>query len=232
MPKFNDPLKFIKIMIQPSTIQFLKSLHKNNNREWFLKNKSIYDAAKDNYLDFVEEVLLGIRKFDPTLNELMPKQCVFRINRDVRFSKNKEPYKNNFGASFSKGAKKINAAGYYFHLEPGASFMGGGLWMPEAPDLQKIRQEIDYSFKEFNRILNNTKFKNTFGTLTSEAKLSRPPKGYDIDNPAIEFLKLKSFTAIVPIADKDVLDVNIVKQSLNVFKTLSPLVQFLNRAID
>ena len=232
MPKFNNPLKPIKIMIQPSTIQFLKSLHKNNNREWFLKNKSSYEAAKDNYLNFVEEVLLSIRKFDPSLSELVPKQCVFRINRDVRFSKNKDPYKNNFGASFSKGAKKINAAGYYFHLEPGASFIGGGLWMPEAHDLQKIRQEIDYSFKEFKTIIGDAKFKNTFGALTKEAKLSRPPKGYDMDNPAIEYLKLKSYTAVVPITDKEVLDVNLVKHTLTVFKTLSPLVQFLNRAID
>ena len=232
MPKFNDPLKNIKIMIQPSTLQFLKSLHKNNNREWFLKNKANYESSKDNFLNFVEESLSGIRKFDPSLNELLPKQCVFRINRDVRFSKNKEPYKNNFGASFSKGAKKINKAGYYFHLEPGASFIGGGLWMPEAPDLQKIRQEIDYTYKEFNSIINNAKFKNTFGSLTTEAKLSRPPKGYDMDNPAIEYLKLKSFTAIVPIADKELLDANLVKQTLTVFKTLSPLVQFLNNAID
>lgn len=219
-------------MIEQTTVHFLKSLHKNNNREWFLKNKQNYDSAKDNFLTFVDEILKGIQKFDPSLSELVPKQCVFRINRDVRFSKNKEPYKNNFGASFSKGAKKINTAGYYFHLEPGASFIGGGLWMPEAPDLQKIRQEIDYSFKEFKGILGNAKFKNTFGTLSTEAKLSRPPKGYDIENPAIEYLKLKSFTAIVPIADKDLLDVNIVKQSLTVFKTLSPLVHFLNRAID
>jgi uncharacterized protein (TIGR02453 family) len=219
-------------MIEQTTVHFLKSLHKNNNREWFLKNKQNYDSAKDNFLTFVDEILKGIQKFDPSLSELVPKQCVFRINRDVRFSKNKEPYKNNFGASFSKGAKKINTAGYYFHLEPGASFIGGGLWMPEAPDLQKIRQEIDYSFKEFKGILGNAKFKNTFGTLSTEAKLSRPPKGYDIENPAIEYLKLKSFTAIVPIADKDLWDVNIVKQSLTVFKTLSPLVHFLNRAID
>jgi uncharacterized protein (TIGR02453 family) len=219
-------------MIEQTTVHFLKYLHKNNNREWFLKNKQNYDSAKDNFLTFVDEILKGIQKFDPSLSELVPKQCVFRINRDVRFSKNKEPYKNNFGASFSKGAKKINTAGYYFHLEPGASFIGGGLWMPEAPDLQKIRQEIDYSFKEFKGILGNAKFKNTFGTLSTEAKLSRPPKGYDIENPAIEYLKLKSFTAIVPIADKDLWDVNIVKQSLTVFKTLSPLVHFLNRAID
>ena len=219
-------------MIEQSTLNFLKSLHKNNNRDWFLKNKSNYDLAKNNYINFVDEVLKGIQKFDPTLNELQSKQCVFRINRDVRFSKNKEPYKNNFGASFNKGAKKINAAGYYFHLEPGASFMGGGLWMPEGSELQKLRQEIDYNFKEFTGIINHSKFKSTFGTLSTEAKLSRPPKGYDFENPAIEYLKLKSFTAIVPIADKQVLDKNILKNCLTVFKTLSPLVQFLNRAID
>jgi uncharacterized protein (TIGR02453 family) len=219
-------------MIEQTTIQFLKGLHKNNNREWFLANKVKYEAAKNNFLAFVETTLNEIRKFDNNLNELTAKQCVFRINRDVRFSKNKDPYKNNFGASFSKGAKKINAAGYYFHLEPGNSFIGGGLWMPEAPDLQKIRQEIDYCFKEFSGIINNKKFANTFGSLSEEAKLTRPPKGYDIDNPAIEFLKLKSFTAIVPIKDTEILDKGIIKKSTDIFKTLSPLVHFLNRSID
>jgi uncharacterized protein (TIGR02453 family) len=219
-------------MIEQTTIQFLKGLHKNNNRKWFLANKVKYEAAKNNFLAFVETTLNEIQKFDNNLNELTAKQCVFRINRDVRFSKNKDPYKNNFGASFSKGAKKINAAGYYFHLEPGNSFIGGGLWMPEAPDLQKIRQEIDYCYKEFSGIINNNKFANTFGSLSEEAKLTRPPKGYDIDNPAIEFLKLKSFTAIVPIKDAEILDKRIIKKSTDIFKTLSPLVHFLNRAID
>jgi uncharacterized protein (TIGR02453 family) len=219
-------------MIEQTTIQFLKGLHKNNNREWFLANKVKYEAAKNNFLAFVETTLNEIQKFDNNLNELTAKQCVFRINRDVRFSRNKDPYKNNFGASFSKGAKKINAAGYYFHLEPGNSFIGGGLWMPEAPDLQKIRQEIDYCYKEFSGIINNNKFANTFGSLSEEAKLTRPPKGYDIDNPAIEFLKLKSFTAIVPIKDAEILDKRIIKKSTDIFKTLSPLVHFLNRAID
>ena len=219
-------------MIEQTTIQFLKGLHKNNNRKWFLANKVKYEAAKNNFLAFVETTLNEIQKFDNNLNELTAKQCVFRINRDVRFSKNKDPYKNNFGASFSKGAKKINAAGYYFHLEPGNSFIGGGLWMPEAPDLQKIRQEIDYCFKEFSGIINNNKFANTFGSLSEEAKLTRPPKGYDIDNSAIEFLKLKSFTAIVPIKDAEILDKGIIKKSTDIFKTLSTLVHFLNRAID
>jgi uncharacterized protein (TIGR02453 family) len=219
-------------MISAATLQFLKALEKNNNRDWFLENKNKYDLAKSNYLNFVEEVLNGILKFDSSLAELNPKQCVFRINRDVRFSKNKEPYKTNFGASFSKGAKKIDTAGYYFHLEPGACFIGGGLWMPQAPDLQKLRQEIDYCFKEFNGILQHKEFKKTFQGLSTDAKLARPPKGYDIDNPAIELLKLKSFTAITPLSDKEVLDPAIVKRTLSIFKTIAPLVHFLNRAIE
>lgn len=219
-------------MISSATLQFLKALEKNNNRDWFLANKNKYDLAKTNYLNFVEEVLNGILKFDSSLAELNPKQCVFRINRDVRFSKNKEPYKTNFGASFSKGAKKIDTAGYYFHLEPGACFIGGGLWMPQAPDLQKLRQEIDYCYKEFNGILQHKEFKKTFQGLSTDAKLARPPKGYDIDNPAIELLKLKSFTAIMPISDKEVLDPTVVKKTLSIFKTIAPLVHFLNRAIE
>ena len=219
-------------MISAVTLQFLKALEKNNNRDWFLANKNKYDLAKSNYLNFVEEVLNGILKFDSSLAELNPKQCVFRINRDVRFSKNKAPYKTNFGASFSKGAKKIDTAGYYFHLEPGACFIGGGLWMPQAPDLQKLRQEIDYCFKEFNGILQHKEFKKTFQGLSTDAKLARPPKGYDIDNPAIELLKLKSFTAITPLSDKEVLDPAIVKRALSIFKTIAPLVHFLNRAIE
>jgi uncharacterized protein (TIGR02453 family) len=219
-------------MISAATFQFLKALEKNNNRDWFLANKNKYDVAKSNYLNFVEEVLNGILKFDTSLAELNPKQCVFRINRDVRFSKNKEPYKTNFGASFSKGAKKIDTAGYYFHLEPGACFIGGGLWMPQSPDLQKLRQEIDYCYKEFNGILQHKEFKKTFQGLSTDAKLARPPKGYDIDNPAIELLKLKSFTAIMPISDKEVLDPAVVKKTLSIFKTIAPLVHFLNRAIE
>lgn len=219
-------------MISSATLQFLKALEKNNNRDWFLANKNKYDLAKTNYLNFVEEVLNGILKFDSSLAELNPKQCVFRINRDVRFSKNKEPYKTNFGASFSKGAKKIDTAGYYFHLEPGACFIGGGLWMPQSPDLQKLRQEIDYCYKEFNGILQHKEFKKTFQGLSTDAKLARPPKGYDFDNPAIELLKLKSFTAIMPISDKEVLDPAVVKKTLSIFKTIAPLVHFLNRAIE
>lgn len=219
-------------MLTASTIKFLKGLKKNNSKEWFDANRKAYDAAKEEYLEFVTEVLGKMKAIDPTLMELQPKQCVFRINRDVRFSANKDPYKTNFGASFSKGGKKINCAGYYFHLEPGACFIGGGYWMPEASDLAKIRQEIDYSFDEFSSIISSKQFKKIYPELNQESKLVRPPKGYEAENPAIEILKLKNFVVLAPLDDEAILDKNLVKKVITHFETLKPLVDFLNRAID
>ncbi|MEY4333565.1 MAG: hypothetical protein RLZZ196_2308 [Bacteroidota bacterium] len=219
-------------MLQSSTIQFLKALKKNNNKEWFDKNRKIYEQAKADYLNFVTILLNEIQGFDTSLMELQPKQCIFRLNRDVRFSKNKDPYKINFGASFSKGAKKIQTAGYYFHLEPGENFVGGGLWMPMAPDLNKVRQEIDYCFKEFSSILKKPAFKSTYGDMDNSMKLVRPPKGFDIDNPALEYLKLKSFVVTRSIKDTELTDKQLVKNVVKDFKTIAPLVHFLNRAIE
>jgi uncharacterized protein (TIGR02453 family) len=219
-------------MLQSSTIQFLKALKKNNNKEWFDKNRKIYEQAKADYLNFVTILLNEIQGFDTSLMELQPKQCIFRLNRDVRFSKNKDPYKTNFGASFSKGAKKIQTAGYYFHLEPGENFVGGGLWMPMAPDLNKVRQEIDYCFKEFSSILKKPNFKTTYGDMDNSMKLVRPPKGFDIDNPALEYLKLKSFVVTRTIKDTELTDKQLVKNVVKDFKTIAPLVHFLNRAIE
>jgi uncharacterized protein (TIGR02453 family) len=219
-------------MLQSSTIQFLKALKKNNNKEWFDKNRKIYEQAKADYLNFVTILLNEIQGFDTSLMELQPKQCIFRLNRDVRFSKNKDPYKTNFGASFSKGAKKIQTAGYYFHLEPGENFVGGGLWMPMAPDLNKVRQEIDYCFKEFSSILKKPNFKTTYGDMDNSMKLVRPPKGFEIDNPALEYLKLKSFVVTRSIKDTELTDKQLVKNVVKDFKTIAPLVHFLNRAIE
>jgi uncharacterized protein (TIGR02453 family) len=219
-------------MLQNSTIQFLKSLKKNNNKDWFDKNRKIYEQAKADYLNFVTILLNEIQGFDTSLMELQPKQCIFRLNRDVRFSKNKDPYKTNFGASFSKGAKKIQTAGYYFHLEPGENFVGGGLWMPMAPDLNKVRQEIDYCYKEFLSILKKPAFKSTYGDMDNSMKLVRPPKGFDIDNPALEYLKLKSFVVTRTIKDTELTDKQLVKNVVKDFKSIAPLVHFLNRAID
>lgn len=219
-------------MIDSSTIKFLTSLKKNNSKEWFDENRQRYTMAKDNYLDFVGEVLGRMKKIDASLADLEPKHCVFRINRDVRFSKNKAPYKTNMGASFSKGGKKVQCAGYYFHLEPGASFIGGGFWMPMAPELNKIRQEIDYGFEEFNTIINKKKFKTSFGSLSESEKLTRPPKGYEAENPAIELLKLKSFIVMKQVKDKELTDKQLANKVVDHFETMKPLVDFLNKAID
>lgn len=219
-------------MIHTETIQFLKALKKNNSKEWFDQNRKSYEQAKENYMDFVEGILGRMKKIDISLADLEPKQCVFRINRDVRFSKNKDPYKTNMGASFSKGGKKIQCAGYYFHLEPGGSFIGGGFWMPMAPELNKIRQEIDYNVEAFNKIINKKKFKDIFGSLSESEKLSRPPKGYEVENPAIELLKLKSFIVMTPVKDTEITSKELANKVVDHFETMMPLVDFLNKAID
>lgn len=219
-------------MISNETIDFLKKLKKNNSKEWFDNNRTKYLTAKENYLDFVAEVLHNLKSIDPTLQDIQSKNCVFRINRDVRFSTNKNPYKTNFGASFSKGGKKIACAGYYFHLEPGACFIGGGYWMPMADDLNKIRQEIDYSYNEFKNIIQKKAFIDAFDSLDNKEKLIRPPKGYEKDNPALEYLKLKSFIAMASIEDNELLDEKLIPKVISYFKAMKPLVDFLNRAID
>ena len=221
-------------MLQSSTIKFLQNLKQNNHKDWFDANRKVYEIAKADYLQFVGEVLKGLCKNDETLAFLQPKDCTFRINRDVRFSKNKAPYKTNMGAGFSKGGKKMMLAGYYFHCEPSASFIAGGVWMPMAPELKKVRQEIDYSYDEFNKLVTNKKFVAKFGSLEygEDVVLKRAPKGYEENNPAIEYLKLKSFIASTPISDKDLTSKDLVKKIVEDSAVLQPLIYFINRGIE
>ena len=158
-------------MISSSTITFLKALKKNNNKPWFDKNREKYNAAKYNLEEFVALLLQKMVSFDEDMKELTAKNCTFRINRDVRFSKNKTPYKINLSASFNRGGKKSIYGGYYFHLQPGGnSFVGGGLWMPEPENLKKLRQEIDYCFPEFKKIIGAASFKKHYGELERDEK--------------------------------------------------------------
>ncbi|MEN9949393.1 MAG: hypothetical protein RLY85_145 [Bacteroidota bacterium] len=219
-------------MIGSATINFLKELKENNNKDWFELHRKNYEAAKQDYLKFVTAVLGKLKSIDPTLEDLEPKKCVFRINRDVRFSKNKDPYKTNMGSFYSKGGKAVECAGYYFHLEPGACFIGGGYWMPQGPVLKNIRSEIDYNLDEFNSIMQEKSMKKYFGALSKEARLSRPPQGYEADNPAIEYLKLKSFVVTAPLPDVALADSNLVNLVVDHFKAMKPLVHFLNRSLD
>lgn len=222
-------------MLQSQTIQFLKDLKENNNKPWFDANRKSYEAAKMNFGEIVEATIKGIEQFDKAIEEanLQVKNCTFRINRDVRFSKNKDPYKTNFGASFSKGGKKAHSAGYYLHIDPNECFLAGGVWMPEPDDLKKIRAEIDYNFDEFSSILAAESFKKIFPNgLDREASTVRPPKGYDDTNPAIEFIKLKSFTASSAINSQEILKPNFPSLIIDGFKAMQPYIAFLNRAIE
>ncbi len=218
-------------MVKPDTLQFLRELTENNNRPWFEDNKKRYEAAKNDVEALVGEVLVGCSVFEPTLAELKAKQCVFRIYRDVRFSKNKDPYKNNMGAWFNKGGKKASFAGYYLHIQPGSSFLAGGLYMPESKILKNIRQEIDYNADEFKAILNNPKFKKVFGGL-DDHKLKTTPKGYDKENPEIELLRHTSFVVSHKVSDEELLDTKFAQKAVEVFKTLHPFNTFLNRSFD
>ena len=220
--------------ISKGTLQFLKDLKKNNDRDWFKTNKPRYEQAKEEFEIFIDALIKEISKFDKSVSHHKAKDCVFRIYRDVRFSKDKSPYKTHFGAHITSASKKSeihSRAGYYIHLGTGESMLAGGAYLPESEWLKAIRQEIHYNSKEFKKILNSAGFKKFFGTMEGE-KLKTTPKDYSADHPEIELLKHKSFLATHMLKDNDVLAGNFLKHAATVFKALYPFDQFLNRAMD
>ena len=220
-------------MFTKDALRFLSQLKKNNNKPWFDVHRPEYERTKKELELFTQQVIDIHGKKDPGIATLTAKSCMFRINRDVRFSKNKDPYKTNMGAFINQGGKKSFLAGYYFHLEPGASFVGGGLYMPMPEQLAKVRQEIDYNLDTFKKILKAASFKKIYGDLdrSEEYTLSRVPKGYEAENPAAEYLKLKSFVGIHYIDDKIICSPDLLKNVTAAFGALQPLVAFVNEAL-
>jgi len=220
-------------MLQLSTLKFLKDLKKNNNKPWFEKNRRSYEEAKADFANFIQTVIDKHSKSDPTIKSIVAKDCMFRINRDVRFSKDKSPYKTNMGAYISRGGKKSIYGGYYFHCEPGRCFAGGGLWMPMPPELNKVRQEIDYNFEAFKKIITSKKFRSVYDGLSRDKEyiLSRVPKGYEPDNPAAEYLKLKSFVSMASLKDADLTSKDLVKKTTTAFEALQPVIEFVNESL-
>lgn len=220
-------------MLEPQTLRFLSQLKKNNNKPWFDAHKAEYEAARIDFSNFIQLVIDAVQKSDTTVTGITSRDCLFRINRDIRFSKDKTPYKANFGASIKRGGRKSPFAGYYFHLEPGHSFIGGGMWMPEAPALKNMRQEIDYNWDEFQQIINEKKFKKTYRDIykAADVSLSTMPKGYEKDNPASDYLKLKSFIAETRIGDEELTKATLHKKTVAAFEALQPLLHFINRTI-
>lgn len=215
-----------------ANLKFLRSLAKNNNRAWFEKNKSTYIEVKNNFDDFLESLHKELVKIDGRLAGLNPRKLAFRIYRDVRFSKDKKPYKVNMGAGFSPGGKMIQEPGYYIHIEPGKSFIAGGMYMPDSTNLAKVRQEIDYNTKGFLKIINDKKFKKSFGALDDFDKVKTAPRGYAKDHPNLELLKHKSYIVSYYFTDTQVKDKKFVKQVAELCKTLKPLNNFLTQAIS
>lgn len=212
--------------IQKETLSFLKKLEKNNNREWFNENKDLYTQAHENVLNFVDQLIGETGKFDAEIGKMDAKKSLFRIYRDTRFSQDKSPYKTNFGASLGIG-KGNKISGYYLHIEPGKSFLAGGVYMPDSKILKHIRKEISENGKEFLKIVEAEKFRQNFRGLSVENKLQKVPQGFEKDDPMAEFLKLKHYVVTHPVSDADLMQEDAIQNFAKIFKSLKPLNDFL-----
>lgn len=221
-------------MITNVTLDFLRELKLNNDRGWFEAHKKEYQKAYGDFFDTVVKLILAIGEFDRDIAGAHPdpKSCIMRINRDVRFSKDKSPYKTNFFAFINRGGRKSPFGGYYLHVEPGASFVGGGIYMPEPAVLEQLRGEIDRHFSEWHAIISKPEFIARFpkGVEPSGA-LKRPPKGYEATNPAIEYLKYKGYYTQQFLSDLEVTDSGTVSRLADTFLISRPMIDFLNRAL-
>ncbi len=221
-------------MITKEAVQFFEELVANNNTEWMHANKKRYENFKKDYHNYIASILSEMKSLDPTLDPLEIKNCTFRINRDIRFSKDKSPYKTNIGVWMSQNKNQKNAPGYYIHFEKGNSFIAGGIWCPEPNELKLIRKEIAFFHDDLEAIVTDRKFQSEFGALTRDDSnmLKKAPKDFEPNHPAIEFLKLKSFTASEKIDDSSFLDKNFSKTVAQKLIALKPMNDFLRRAIE
>jgi len=215
--------------IDISTIGFLAKLKENNSREWFAANRPAYLKAKENFELFIDELIVRITEFDPILKGLEAKNCIFRINRDTRFSNDKSPYKTNMGAFIVRGGKKNGDryAGYYIHLEPGSSMIAGGAYMPPAPWLNAIREKVAGEGQMLNSIINEKNFVKFYKSLEGE-KVKTAPKGYSRDHQYIELLKHKSYIVMRNISDKEITDRNFISFATDACRAMKPLNDFLS----
>lgn len=217
--------------ITQNTLDFLQELRQNNNREWFEAHRPDYEIAWQNTKDFVGALIKALAKVDPYIHaDIMVSKCLFRIYRDTRFSKDKTPYKQWFGAGISTAGRKLAGPEYYLHLSPGASFMAGGYWRPEKEHLAAIRQEIDYNEQEFRDIIASPKFLHHLN-MDREDTLKKAPAGYDADHPAIELLRLKSFTASSPLSDDAIRSADAIAHIVEICAAMLDFKLFLHRAI-
>lgn len=214
------------------TLDFLSDLAKHNSKEWMDDNKKRYNEAKGYVIELLAEVIEKTSQFDKSMVGVEPKKTLFRINRDIRFSKNKDPYKTNFGAAIVEGGRRSGNPGYYLHIMPGNNMVGGGLFQPEPATLQKVRQEIDYNGAKLRKIIDSKQFQEIYDEPYGEDKLKTAPKGYPKDHPDLDLLQLKHYVFMNEISDNDVISGNMVDAAVNAYKTLHPFNNFLIEAIS
>ncbi len=220
-------------MLQSTTLQFLQNIRRNNNREWFLVNKSDFELAKADVHCFATELIEGLSVIDPLIPaDLDPKSCVMRLYRDIRFSKDKTPYKENFAIAISPNGKNFNGPGYYLHIHPENPFVAAGCWMPSADQLKAIRQEIDYNSADFHHCIEHSGFQKYFTSLDTSQMLKTVPRGYAAEHADSAFLKLKSFTANASIQAADLCAPTAAKNILAHWKEVYPLTVFLRNALS
>lgn len=222
-------------MINKNTLKFLKDLKLNNSKEWLDDNKKSYENAKNDILTLTAELITSVSHFDKTILNayLDPKKCITRLNRDLRFAKDKTPYKTDYYIVLNKNGKNSPSAFYYLHIEPDNCFVGGGVYNPQPDQLKKIRQEIDYAFDEWTTIINEKTFKKIFpGGINNSGVLIRTPKEFNEASQASEFLRMKGFYTMEKITDKEIVSIETFGKINSYFKTTKPMVDFLNRAIE
>lgn len=214
------------------TFDFLKDLAAHNHKEWMDDNKKRYQEAKGHVIELVAEIIQKASAFDKSLEGIDPKKTLFRINRDIRFSKNKDPYKTNFGAAIVEGGRKTGNPGYYLHLKPGDNMFGGGVYQPEASALQKVRQEIDYSGDSLVKIIEEKRFRDFYGEPYGEDKLKTAPKGYPKDHTHLHYLQLKHYVFMTKATDKQVTSSSFADSVVEGYQLLYPFNNFLKEALS
>ena len=214
--------------ISKSNFDFLNKLARNNNRDWFMENKGEYEMAHANTISFADRLLSLLSEHDH-IETISGKKSLHRIYRDIRFSKDKTPYKSHWGGGF-KRATHLLRGGYYFHIEPGNSVIVGGFWGPNADDIKRIRQEISANDQEFRDIINDSKFIKSFKQLEGE-KLKSAPRGFDKQDPAIDLLRFKQYLLIKRFTDKEVLSDGFANAVDETFRQMRPFFNYMSEVL-
>lgn len=210
------------MQLKKSTLQYLSILKKNNNRPWFNENKGLFQDAQTNAKDFYQTIMENLKKHDD-----IEKFKLFRIYRDVRFSKDKTPYKPHFAGSFSRAGKRLRG-GYYLRIRPGESFLAGGFWEPNKEDLFRIRKEFEFNDSEIRSILSSNPYLTIFGGKLEGSELKTAPRGFDKEHAAIDLIRKKGFIAVRKFSDKELMSSGIINTVDDSFQALRPFFDYMS----